>query len=273
MTTSLRFGISDLVPYINWVYFYHAWGVKEEHAAELRAEAQAMLSQWGGQERETLFRVRLMHAHSSGEDIILYDDEDTDESESVLCTLPLLRQQCPPYLCLADFVPPKHLPSDIIGVFASTVPFPVDGLLEQTLADRLAEASAELGHELVRKSIWAYSPDEALAPQDMFAEHYQGKRPAVGYPSLPDQSTNFILGPLLDFASMGISLTENGAMMPHACTTGLMISHPGCRHFKVGTIGEDQLHDYAVRRGLDAEYLRKFLDVADTGNDGKVSNR
>ena len=149
-----------------------------------------------------------------------------------------------------------------MGVFASTVTFQVNGLLEQTLADRLAEASAERGHEIVRKDIWGYAPEENLTPREMFAEHYRGKRPAVGYPSLPDQSINFVLSSLLDFPSLGISLTENGAMIPHASTTGLMISHPQCRHFKVGTIGEDQLADYASRRGMTPDTIRKFIDIA-----------
>ena len=96
----------------------------------------------------------------------------------------------------------------------------------------------------------------------MFAERYIGKRPAVGYPSLPDHSLNFILSDLLDFHSLGISLTENGAMIPHASTTGLMISHPQCRHFNVGTIGEDQLADYAMRRGIAPDMIRKFIDIA-----------
>ena len=95
----------------------------------------------------------------------------------------------------------------------------------------------------------------------MFAEHYQGKRPAVGYPSLPDQSLNFVLADLLDFSSLGISITENGAMIPHASTTGLMVSHPQCRHFRVGSIGEDQLADYAERRGIAPDVLRKFIDT------------
>ena len=84
----------------------------------------------------------------------------------------------------------------------------------------------------------------------------------MGYPSLPDQSINFVLSSLLDFPSLGISLTENGAMIPHASTTGLMISHPQCRHFKVGTIGEDQLADYALRRGMTPDMIRKFIDIA-----------
>ncbi len=269
---SLSFSIPELVPYINWVYFYHAWGIPREHGSELRQEAMAVLGKWTEEGRSTVFRVRLFRTNSCNEDILLYEDcvaktmEDSPTLPSLeqappLHTLPLLRQQRPPFLCLADWVPPLDRKSGTIGIFASTVPFPVEGLMEQTVADRLAEATAERGHELVRKQIWAYAPDEKLQPQELFAEHYRGKRPAIGYPSLPDQSLNFLLGDILDFPSMGISLTENGAMIPHASTSGLMLSHPQCRHFSIGTIGEDQLQDYARRRGMEAETLRRFLSV------------
>lgn len=132
-------------------------------------------------------------------------------------------------------------------------------LLHQTLADRLAEATAEKVHEMVRRELWGYAPHENLTLDELFNERYRGKRPAVGYPSLPDQSFNFLLDKLLDFASIGVTLTENGAMRPHASTSGLMISHPAARHFSIGSIGEDQLSDYAQRRGIKKEELRKFL--------------
>lgn len=248
---TLHFSIQELVPYINWGYFYHAWGVKESQATELRTEAEEMLRMWSQEGREVLFRVRLSEANSQDDDIVLHGD----------CggRIPLLRQQREPYLCLADFVPPMGMRAEKMGVFASCVPFEVKELMEETLADRLAEASAERGHEIVRRDIWGYAPEERLTPKELFGERYQGKRPAVGYPSMPDQSVNFILGRLLDLPSLGITLTENGAMMPHASTTGLMLSHPQCRHFSIGSIGEDQLQDYAQRRGMDKEHLRKFL--------------
>ena len=255
---TIHYRIHQVAENINWVYFYHAWGVNAQQGEELRREADMILARWAEEHRHTCFRVRLFRAHSVDEDIILYNDSGEEDK----FILPLLRQQKPPYLCLADFLPPVSMRAETMGIFASTVPFQVDGLLEQTLADRLAEASAERGHEIVRKDIWGYAPDENLTPREMFAEHYRGKRPAVGYPSLPDQSINFVLSSLLDFPSLGISLTENGAMIPHASTTGLMISHPQCQHFKVGTIGEDQLADYALRRGMTPDTIRKFIDIA-----------
>lgn len=260
-TRTLHLGISELIPYINWIYFFHAWGVNEENAAELKQEANQLLAKWAYEKYEILFRVRIVHAHSSGDNILLYTSPSGGTTLASPVVLPLLRQQHPPFLCMADFVPPANMEAATIGIFASSVPFTVKGLLEQTLADRLAEAAAEMGHEITRKIIWGYSPFENLTPKEMFAEHYQGKRPAVGYPSMPDQSINFIIDSLLDFPSLGISLTENGAMIPHASTSGLMISHPRCIHFKVGSIGEDQLQDYAVRRGIPSDKLRKFIDT------------
>jgi cobalamin-dependent methionine synthase I len=168
-------------------------------------------------------------------------------------------------MCLADFVHPEH---DRIGVFATTVDMGLEKdfdndtymkMMVQLLADRLAEAAAECMHEAVRKTYWGYAPDEHLTMQQLHSEQFQGIRPAVGYPSLPDTSFNFVLNELLDFHQIGIRLTESGAMKPHASVSGLMIAHPEARYFSLGTIGEDQLQDYARRRGLPVEVMRKFL--------------
>jgi cobalamin-dependent methionine synthase I len=114
-------------------------------------------------------------------------------------------------------------------------------------------------HEEVRKHYWGYAKDECLSIPEMQQEHFQGIRPAVGYPSLPDTSLNFILDRLLDFRQIGIRLTESGAMKPHASVSGLMFSHPQARYFSIGKIGEDQLRDYARRCGLPIEVCRRFL--------------
>lgn len=257
MTHDLQFTIQQLLPYINWVYFYHTWGIKEESASELRNEADTVLRQWADEGRHANFRVSLLPANSDGEDIVITSSYEGGWNGII----PLLRQQHPPYLCLADFLPPAGMEPQTIGIFASSVPFDVQGLLEQTLADRLAEAAAELGHQQTRRELWGYAPDENLTPQELFAERYQGKRPAVGYPSMPDQSLIFVLAEILDFSSMGITLTETGAMLPHASTAGLMLSHPKAQHFSIGTIGQDQLEQYAQRRGVPTERLRPFLKV------------
>ncbi|MDE6011656.1 MAG: 5-methyltetrahydrofolate--homocysteine methyltransferase, partial [Prevotella sp.] len=134
-------------------------------------------------------------------------------------------------------------------------------MMAQLLADRLAEATAERMHEAVRKRYWGYAKDEQLSIHEMQQEHFQGIRPAVGYPSLPDSSLNFLLDSLLDMRQIGITLTENGAMRPHASVSGFMLSHPAARYFSVGKIGEDQLQDYARRRGMSVDVLRKFLSA------------
>ena len=218
-------------------------------------------------------KVAIIPARSEKEDIILYCNESAKR-------LPLLRQQMADNdglcKCLSDYVLPINtIPTeknigvaDHIGVFACCTDKEFEEkasddeylhLLHQTLADRLAEATAERLHEFVRKDIWGYAPNEHLCIEDLFSEKYQGKRPAVGYPSLPDQSLNFLIDEILDFSSIGIRLTENGAMKPHASTSGLMFAHPEVKHFCVGKIGMDQLSDYAKRRNVSTEYIKKFL--------------
>ena len=135
-------------------------------------------------------------------------------------------------------------------------------MLSQVLADRLAEGTAELMHLQVRRRYWGYAPDEDLSMKDIHAEHYQGIRPAVGYPSMPDTSMNFLLARIIDMKSIGIRLTESGMMQPHASVSGLMFAHPKARYFDLGKIGEDQLRDYAHRRGLPVEMMRKYLQSA-----------
>ena len=127
------------------------------------------------------------------------------------------------------------------------------------LAERLAEATVERLHCDVRRNYWGYAPDESLTISDMLNERYQGIRPAVGYPSMPDMSINFILSDILDMSQIGIHLTESGMMTPHASVSGLMFSHPRATYFDIGKIGEDQLLSYAMRRGFPVEKMRLFL--------------
>lgn len=186
----------------------------------------------------------------------------------------MLRQQHPaaqgePNLCLADFIRPLDSGiTDRLGIFCTTV----DGGLEkkyrsddylnmmaQTLCDRLAEATAEKLHEEVRRSIWGYAPGEQLSIEDQHLERYQGIRPAIGYPSLPDTSANFIIDQLIDMSQVGIRLTTSGMMTPHASVSGLMFAHPKARYFELGRIGDDQLRDYAQRRGVPVQAMKTYL--------------
>lgn len=271
----LTYDISELVPYINWPYFFFAWQVKDKAEKErLRHEAESVLKTLEGQYHAyALFE--LYDAKGDGDDIMVYGGEKSEvRGERITC----LRQQQgkPPYLCLADFVasidnPQVSHPSPLtskIGLFASSVDIgmetdfdadPYQKMMAQLLADRLAEAAAERMHEQVRKTYWGYAKDEKLTIAEMLVEKFQGIRPAIGYPSLPDTSLNFILNELLDMRQIGIRLTESGAMKPHASVSGLMLAHPQSRYFSVGKIGEDQLQDYARRRGLPVEVCRKFL--------------
>ena len=269
----ITYRISELVPYINWVYYYFAWQVKDEAEKQrMQAEALAKL-----QELDAQYQVHavfeLFDAHSEDEDIVIYRTQlcpDCGVKHPVrVATIPCLRQQQgrPPFMCLADFISPK---ASKLGLFATTVDIGLetdfDGdvyqkMLTQLLADRLAEAAAERLHEQVRKEFWGYAKDEQLSIDDMLIEKFQGIRPAVGYPSLPDTSLNFVLDEILDMKQIGIRLTESGAMKPHASVSGMMISNPKARYFAIGKIGEDQLQDYARRRGVPAEVLRKWLNL------------
>ena len=256
----ITYDISELIPYINWPYFFFAWQVKDQAEKErLRNEADALLVELEGK-YHAYGLFELYDANADGDDIVI------DQSR-----IPLLRQQQgnPPYLCLSDFLRPLSSGiKDRVGVFATSVDIgmetdfdadPYQKMMAQLLADRLAEAAAERTHEQVRKTYWGYAKDENLTMAEMLVEKFQGIRPAIGYPSLPDTSLNFVLNELLDMKQIGIRLTESGAMKPHASVSGLMFAHPQARYFNIGKIGEDQLRDYARRRGLPVEVCRKFL--------------
>ena len=290
--TVKEYDIHELADYINWIYFFHAWGFqpkyssiadihgcdgcramwlvsfkederpKASEAMQLHKEAQRMLNSLD--RRFKVYAIyRLMDANSDGDNLIM---EGT--------RFPLLRQQSrvkdsDPFLCLSDFVrPASYGMTDTVGCFATTIDPEMEKEFEdddykhmlcKTLAERLAEAAAEKIHETIRKSVWGYAPDENLSVKELLNEKYCGIRPAVGYPSLPDISVNFLLDDLLDMKRIGITLTENGMMHPHASVSGLMFAHPQSRYFSVGKIDEMQLADYAERRGKTADEMRKYL--------------
>jgi cobalamin-dependent methionine synthase I len=285
----IHYKIREIADYINWGYFFHAWdfpfemstvsGVHDcvscrrawinsfeadkraaaEQAAVLYDDARAMLAEF-----DSRYEVRAL--------FMLFDAK-SDEDDNILLgdtPLPMLRQQIPGKdgfcRCLSDYVNPQG--NDKVGLFVTSVDAEMErhgegddyaGMLSQTLADRLAEAAAERLHEEVRKRLWAYAPDEALSVQDMHKELFQGIRPAVGYPCLPDISINRVLDSICRFGDIGVTLTENGMMRPHASVSGLMISHPQAQYFAVGRISGDQLADYSRRRGMTTEQMKKYL--------------
>lgn len=267
------YNISELTPFINWLYFYHAWGLSgkpREDKEKMKQEALQMLVSWE-EKYHTHAIFRLFEACSEGDDLIFFLSDKK-------LRFPMLRQQHPsapgePNLCLADFIRPLSQGiRDQIGVFCTSV----DGtiideyrhddylnMMAQTLSDRLAEATAEKLHEEVRRDreYWGYAPDENLTIEQQHREEYQGIRPAIGYPSLPDTSANFLIDQLINMKQAGIRLTETGMMTPHASVSGFMFAHPKSRYFELGKIGDDQLRDYARRRGVPVELMRRFLAV------------
>lgn len=290
----VSYGVGQLTPYINWIYYLHAWGIKPRFAgaasvhdcpacreAWVRSfpaddQAQAtealrlchdslrLLASLEREQLEVKACFHLARAASDGDDLLLDG-----------LRLPLLRQQQvrpgEPCLCLSDFVRPLQGGEavDRVGLFATSVDTggrlhdddPYRELMMQTLSDRLAEAAVERLHLYVRREAWGYAPDEQLAIPDLLNERFQGIRPAVGYPSLPDQSVIFLIDRLLPLSQIGIRLTESGAMHPHASTCGLMFAHPAARYFAVGRIDEEQLADYARRRDLPTQEMRRFLQA------------
>lgn len=267
------YSISELTPFINWLYFYHAWGLSgkpREDKEKMKQEALQMLASWE-EKYHTHAIFRLFEVCSEGDDLIFFLSEKK-------LRFPMLRQQHPsapgePNLCLADFIRPLSQGiRDQVGVFCTSVDGTVIdeyshddylNMMAQTLSDRLAEATAEKLHEEVRKdrAYWGYAPDENLTIEQQHREEYQGIRPAIGYPSLPDTSANFLIDQLIDMKQAGIRLTETGMMTPHASVSGFMFAHPKSHYFELGKIGDDQLRDYARRRGVPVELMRRFLAV------------
>ena len=253
--------IAEARKYINWKPFYTAWKTDEKKSEELYGEAVRLLDELEQQPECVLkARVGILPAYREGESVVIAGER-----------VEMLRQQKKTEsnvsLSLCDYVAPQN---DFVGVFAVTVGQGINdmiaesddeyrAMLLQTLADRLVEAATEYIHKRVRTELWGYVADEEENTGNLLRQYYQGIRPAVGYPSLPDQSVIFQLDRLLDLSEIGVSLTENGAMSPASSICGLMLSHPESRYFVIGEIGDDQRTDYAHRKGFTPEELKKFL--------------
>ena len=256
--------IAEARGYINWKPFYATWKVEETNAAQLYKDAESLLDEL---ERDVTCdikaRVGILPAYRDGEAVVVSGER-----------IEMLRQQKKTEsnvsLSLCDYIAPKN---DFVGVFAVTVGRQIHDLilkaqerdddyramLMQTVADRLVEAATEYIHKRVRIELWGYAIDEVENTTNLLRQYYQGIRPAVGYPSLPDQSVIFQLDKLIDLNEIGVSLTENGAMLPASSICGLMIAHSESRYFVIGDIGVDQRTDYARRKGFSSEELKKFL--------------
>jgi len=280
--------LGDIVPYIDWTPLFQAWELRGTYpkifeaegvgprARELFNDAQGLLERIV---REQLVTARaivgLFPANSVGDDIEVYSDESRS---SVLVTFHTLRQQMDkarenPNYALADFIAPRETGLlDYLGAFAVTAGLRLETLVEQferdhddynaimakALADRLAEALAELMHKRARE-IWSYGANENLGVDDLIHERYRGIRPAPGYPACPDHTEKRLLFDLLDAEETGIQLTESFAMLPAAAVCGFYFAHPDSRYFAVGKIGRDQALDYQRRKGMDLRSVERWL--------------
>lgn len=282
--------LEELLPYIDWSPFFHAWelagsypkilddAVVGEEARKLLADAQAMLERIVSQRWLTARGVcGLFPSNAIGDDTVIYRDESRSE---VLLTLHHLRQQNEkpdgrPNQSLADFVAPLETGKpDWMGAFAVTTGIGIDAPVEafeadnddynaimvKALADRLAEAFAEMLHAKARREIWGYAESEDLDNTAMIAEKYQGIRPAPGYPACPDHTEKDLLWALLDVEErIDLKLTESRAMYPTAAVSGWYFSHPESRYFGLGRIYRDQVEDYAKRKGMTQREVERWL--------------
>ncbi|SNS16516.1 methionine synthase (B12-dependent) [Noviherbaspirillum humi] len=292
--TFKNYDLAALAQYIDWGPFFQTWDlagpfpailtdeVVGEAASRVYAEGQAMLKKLvEGRWLTANGVVALLPANSvNDDDIEIYTDDTRSE---VAFTYYGLRQQgvkpvidgvARPNRCLADFIAPKSSGvADYIGLFAVTAGIGIEkhekrfedahddysSIMLKSLADRLAEAFAEHLHERVRKDLWGYAPQEHLSNEQLIKEQYRGIRPAPGYPACPEHTVKADMFKLLQAEEIGMQVTESFAMIPGASVSGFYFAHPESTYFVVGKIGEDQLKDMMLRRGVSEDDLRRWL--------------
>ncbi|MCM0043900.1 MAG: methionine synthase [Burkholderiaceae bacterium] len=289
-----NFDLAVLANYIDWGPFFQTWDlagpfpailtdpVVGESASNVYREAQAMLKKVvEGRWLTANGVMALLPANSiNDDDIEVYTDETRTE---VAFTYYGLRQQgekpvidgiARPNQCLADFIAPKASGiTDYIGLFAVTAGIGIEkhekrfedagddysSIMLKALADRLAEAFAEVLHERVRRDLWGFAADEDLTNEQLIGEQYRGIRPAPGYPACPEHTVKADVFRILEAEDIGMSLTESYAMFPGASVSGFYFGHPESKYFTVGKIGADQVQDMAARRGVPIEQLERWL--------------
>ncbi len=269
-----KFSIDELEGLINWKMLLHAWGMHDKgcscgccdvEAVKLLEDARKCLFKLAKDGKYDGFgMVRFVKTTVNGDDIAMDGH-----------TIPLLRQQTAgsKHLSLCDYLNPE---GDYVGIFiagagsyieSERIRYENEGdsynaLLLQSLADRLAEASSELMHYYVRKDYWGYATNEELEIPRILRGEFEGIRPAMGYPMLPDQLLNIeIFNLLLPESQERVKVTENGAMIPSSTVSGLYISHPDARYFTIGCVGDDQMEDYSKRRGQTPQRIKEVLNI------------
>jgi 5-methyltetrahydrofolate--homocysteine methyltransferase len=297
-TKTVEVELSELVDFIDWTPFFNSWElygkypailtdeIVGEQATNLFADAQEMLQQIVSEKWLTAKGILgIFPANTiNDDDIAIYTESETRNSQ--LSTFLTLRQQSQktagaPNIALADFIAPKDSgKQDYIGCFCVTTGFGVDekaaefekqlddynSILVKALGDRFAEAFAEYLHLKIRKEIWGYASDENLSNQDLISEEYNGIRPAPGYPACPDHLEKPTIWKLLNVdKEIGVTLTESMAMWPASSVSGYYFANPQSKYFGLGKIKEDQVIDYAKRRGISTEMATKWLspNIAD----------
>ena len=297
----MEIDVSELVDFIDWTPFFNSWQlfgkypailtdeIVGEQATNLFADAQEMLQQIISEKWLTAKGILgIFPANTINDDDIIVgkDVVGTDVACNVSAVFLTLRQQSQktvgaPNIALADFIAPKDSEKqDYIGCFCVTTGFGVDekaaelekqlddynSIMIKALADRFAEAFAEYLHLKVRKEIWGYASDENLSNQDLISEEYNGIRPAPGYPACPDHLEKPTIFKLLNVEQeIGVTLTESMAMWPASSVSGYYFANPESKYFGLGKIKEDQVIDYAKRRGISTEIATKWLspNIAD----------
>ena len=275
------YDLSEIRNYIDWTPFFSTWMLKGKYPAilenptvgkeakKLFSDAQEMLDE--------IVKSRSLQAKGvAGLFEVIRDGDDVQVARHDH-KFHFLRQQgekAPgvPNLSLADFLDPNQ--GDYMGGFAVTAGIGIEALIEKyraehddykeimvkALADRLAEAFAELMHEKVRKELWGYATDEKWSNEDLIKEKYQGIRPAPGYPACPDHTEKRTLFDLLEVEkSTGIKLTESYAMHPASSVSGFYFSHPDSKYFGLGKISKDQIESYAARKQIKVEEVERWL--------------
>ncbi len=283
-----HFPLEEIAKFIDWSFFFTAWELPGRYPTIFESPqygaAAKDLYEAGTKLLKKLMSEKLLTAQASygfwpantvGDDVVLYADESREKE---LMRFPMLREQQDrgdrdPCRSLADFVAPKETGlADYVGAFAVTAGIGADELAKKyekdnddytaimvkALADRLAEAFAELLHARARKE-WGYGKDEHLSNEELIAEDYRGIRPAFGYPACPDHTEKTKLFELLQARDVGMNLTEHMAMTPAASVSGMYFGHPKAKYFSVGRLGQDQVEDYARRKNMSVGDVEKWL--------------
>jgi len=289
-----NFPLEQLIPYIDWNPFFQVWQLRGKYpnrgypkifndesvgpeAKKLHADALKLIDEVVNKRSLTAKGVvGIWPANSVGDDIEVYSKDGSGNLEGKFHTL---RQQeereDTTYYALSDFVAPKASgKTDYIGAFAVSCGFGCEdicsklrqqnddykGIMMEAIADRLAEAFAELLHHKMRTELWAYSPDEQMDVDDMLKVKYQGIRPAPGYPTQPDHTEKTFMWRLLDAEkATGIQLTDSLAMLPAASVSALVFANECSTYFQVGKICKDQVDEYASRKGMSVEEVEKWM--------------